>query len=1153
MSASESKSAIVLGLAEEFLERYRQGERPSLKEYIDQHPELAAEIRDVFPAMALMENIALADESLAGEPAAGGLASSPPPQQLGDFRILREVGRGGMGIVYEAEQVSLGRHVALKVLSHKVLLDAAQKRRFEREARAAARLHHTNIVPVFGVGEQDGMPYYVMQFIQGLGLDEVCDELKRLQGGRQARSVSEGKDDSLANASGLCVGREDVSAAAVAHSLMTGTFQRTMDLVASPAPRANAPGSPDSSDTSKRAYSFTLSSSSVNLPGSDASHGKAKQSTYWQSVAQIGVQVAGALEYAHKQGIQHRDIKPSNLLLDTRGTVWVTDFGLARADNEEHLTQTGDIVGTLRYLPPEAFEGRTDARSDLYSLGLTLYELLALRPAFEEKDRHKLIKQVTTEEPTRLDKLNRAIPRDLVTIIHKAIDREPARRYQAAAELAADLQRFLDDEPIRARRVSAFERGWRLCRHHPGVASLTATLAVTLLVATVVSLVVAARFELLAKKEKRTAANERDARQATEEAKKNEALQRQRAESALYYSRIALADRSWQANEVRAAEQLLDQAAVGVGEGHRNWEWHYLKGLCHADLLTLTGHRDGCKPYSVAYSPDGRFLATAARDYSARVPDQPIPSDVIIWDSRSGRRLRTLDSSAVVWPRFVAYSLDGTYLAVRGEKPYKVWDTRSWEEVAPALVPDAAFQRPAPLRVHIDGDVIRPTTASGERLETLRGHVGKVNVIEVEREGHRLASAGSDHTVRVWDVRRGTQLAIFRGHVNAVDAVAFSPDGSRLASASVDGTVKIWDLGRDPRGLRLAATNGEKSEWLATFAFRSDSQRLDTLPCDRPGPCLRTLDAITGKLLDRRDLGSLNVNLHWGDNRSSFSSRSTAFAISPTGGLVAGPRRDEPNVLSVCDRATDREVAVLRGHHGPIEVAAFSPDGDRIATASPSAGEVKLWDAASGEEVVRLWQPAEGPYFAARALAFSPDGQRLAAGPRNGSPPGIWIWDVASGQRLAVFQPQVTNVSCLTFSADGDKLAVAVPATEARVLDAATGELLFAAPKPSALEEVAFSPDGRRLAGAGRHGEVYLWDASTGQEVLTLPRLAEPPPGNYGFVARVAFSPDGRHLAANNWDGTISVWSAEDLTPTGRAARLKAATRIAQEKSEPGQ
>jgi len=292
-----------------------------------------------------------------------------------------------MGIVYEAEQVSLGRHVALKVLPRQMFVEDAQRRRFEREAKAAAKLHHTNIVPVFGVGEHDGMPYYVMQFIQGLGLDDVLMELKRMRGSGSA----------TATGGELRVSRKDVSAADVARSLMTGDFPEPRESVESPEPGTSTSDTPTGSAASKLSDSFTLSSA-MKLPGPEgAAHSKGKKATYWQRVAQIGMQVAEGLEYAHKQGIQHRDIKPSNLLLDTRGTVWVTDFGLARAESEDHLTQTGDIVGTLRYMPPEAFEGRADKRGDIYSMGLTLYELLTLQPVYAERDRHRLIKRVSSD------------------------------------------------------------------------------------------------------------------------------------------------------------------------------------------------------------------------------------------------------------------------------------------------------------------------------------------------------------------------------------------------------------------------------------------------------------------------------------------------------------------------------------------------------------------------------------------------------------------------------------------------------------------------------------------------------------------------------------------------------------------------------------
>jgi formylglycine-generating enzyme required for sulfatase activity len=240
-------------------------------------------------------------------------------------------------------------------------------------------------------------------------------------------------------------------------------------------------------------------------------------------VARIGIQVADALEYAHRQGILHRDTKPSNLLLDTTGTVWVTDFGLAKANDQQDLTHTGDILGTLRYMPPEAFDGNSDARGDVYALGLTLYELLAFRPAFDEKERNRLIKQVTTAEPARLDRLNPEVPRDLVTIVHKAIERDPARRYPSAAELEADLKRFQDDEPIQARRQTQVERYWRWARHNPGIAALSGALAAVLVLVAVASLLAAGYFNRLRENEAQAAQNERDAR-------KSEALQRRIAE-----------------------------------------------------------------------------------------------------------------------------------------------------------------------------------------------------------------------------------------------------------------------------------------------------------------------------------------------------------------------------------------------------------------------------------------------------------------------------------------------------------------------------------------------------------------------------------------------------------------------------------------------
>ncbi len=434
-------------LAEEFLERHRRGERPTVEEYEARHPELAAAIRDLFPALLLMENLgagSLGVPAARGDRAAvtvDGPGSEPGPapgQQLGDYHILREIGYGGMGVVYEAEQGSLGRRVALKVLPPRALANPVQVRRFEREARAAGRLHHTNIVPVFGVGREGDTHYYVMQYIQGQPLSEVLAELRRL---RQGSGAAAGLGAAKAGAGRGAAPADPTgppSAADVACSLWVDAF----------APTAGDPGStdavlPTAAGPQPEASPAPLEATGGPRPDSNALVRSATPAhsgwRYARTVARLGIQAAEALDYAAQQGVLHRDVKPSNLLLDVRGTLWVTDFGLAKLSDSEDLTHTGDILGTLRYMAPERFRGRGDIRSDIYGLGLTLYELLALRPAFEETDRSRLIDMITRAELPRLLKLDPAIPRDLATIVHKAIACDSSDRYLTAGDLAADL------------------------------------------------------------------------------------------------------------------------------------------------------------------------------------------------------------------------------------------------------------------------------------------------------------------------------------------------------------------------------------------------------------------------------------------------------------------------------------------------------------------------------------------------------------------------------------------------------------------------------------------------------------------------------------------------------------------------------------------
>ncbi|MBI5851716.1 MAG: protein kinase [Planctomycetes bacterium] len=449
-------------LIEEFTQALRAGGPADVEDWAARHPAQADAIRDVFPAIVAVEG--LKSGSDAARPQRPDFAFV---DRLGDYRIVAEVGRGGMGVVYEAEQESLGRRVAVKVLPP--MRDARRVQRFEREARTAGRLHHTNIVPIFGVGEHEGWHYYVMPLIRGVGLDAVLGALRGTRRETQSSAVR-----SVAELTPL----------EAARGLQTGRFR--------PVTRGS-----NSSDTRS-----TASASTPPSPVSAATNGESSPAapapevavlvastgdpaTYWRSVAEIGRQVADALGYAHAQGVLHRDVKPGNLLLDAHGVVWVTDFGLAKAIGTDALTMSGDLVGTLQYMAPEQLHGRYDARTDVYGLGLVLYELLALRPAFVDPERGSLLKKVEQGRPARPSLVRPGIPRDLETIVLEALQPDPTHRYQTAADLAEDLQRFLEDRPVRARRANVVEHAWRWCRRNRLVASLAAIALLSVLVALV--------------------------------------------------------------------------------------------------------------------------------------------------------------------------------------------------------------------------------------------------------------------------------------------------------------------------------------------------------------------------------------------------------------------------------------------------------------------------------------------------------------------------------------------------------------------------------------------------------------------------------------------------------------------------------------------
>jgi serine/threonine protein kinase len=500
------------------VEAIESGRAPDRRQLLSRHPEFAAELREFFALRDQMDRLAgplweLAREG--GPPAhVGSLGATPkaeapsPPAsdlgQIGEFQLLSEIGRGGMGVVYQAYQTSLNRCVALKVLPFAAALDPKQLQRFQLEAQSAAQLHHTNIVPVYGVGAERGVHYYAMQLIDGQSLADLIEELRDREGPRTPN-------------------RSDIGVIATpsVHPKPAGSTAQRQAAAPPPAPSSSAP----------RASTTTGRASAMSTDRS------ANRSVFFRRVAQLAMHAAEALEHAHQAGVVHRDIKPANLLVDVRGSLWITDFGLALFQTGTGLTISGELVGTLRYMSPEQAwgkRGQIDHRTDIYSLGATLYELLTLHPAFDGQDRQELLRQIATEEPLPPRRLDKAIPAELETIVLKSIAKEPVERYATAKEMADDLQRFLEDKPILAKRPSLRERGVKWARRHRSLVYSAAALFLIVLIGSGIA---------FAREQAHTKAAYVRERERAEDAERQFQLARQSVDRMIEISEEELADR----------------------------------------------------------------------------------------------------------------------------------------------------------------------------------------------------------------------------------------------------------------------------------------------------------------------------------------------------------------------------------------------------------------------------------------------------------------------------------------------------------------------------------------------------------------------------------------------------------------------------------
>jgi eukaryotic-like serine/threonine-protein kinase len=1030
---------------------------------------------------------------------------------IGPYKLLEQIGDGGMGTVWMAQQTApVKRLVAVKLI--KAGMDSGQViARFEAERQALALMDHANIARVLDAGTTDaGRPYFVMELVKGVPITRYCDE----------------------------------------HHL---TPRQRLELF---------------------------------------------------------VPVCQAIQHAHQKGIIHRDLKPSNVLValyDGRPAPKVIDFGVAKAagltlTEKTLVTGFGAIVGTLEYMSPEQAEINQldiDTRSDIYSLGVLLFELLTGATPLDRKrlkdisflEMLRIVREqdaptlsnrlgATLELPSiaanrglEPGKLTKVVRGELDWIVMKALEKDRSRRYETANSFALDIERYLNDEPVEACPPSAWYRFRKFARRHRRglFTAAVSFLAVVLTAAASGGLIWQANQDL------------------------QHALESERRGA--YFQRIALAEREWGSNNPSRMEELLAQCP----EDLRGWEWRYLKGLRYAAFPVL---RHESAVYCVAFSRDGQYLATATKDGVVRLwrvkdgqeiqrwqahednatcvqfsPDgrylasggwdskikfwdvnkavdgeTPAPlfclehsdrirvwsvafspdgerlatsggrdedekGEVKVWDLKTAREEFTLSRFANSI-RCVRFTPDGLQFASCGRDGIHIWDAQTgreqlaWHDLQERRVEGVAFSPDGrrlasvggQLSVHPDREVKVWDARSGEALLSLPGHVGGLRSVAFSPDGRRLASGGLDQTIKIWDATTGLEVLTLRGHLDSILSLAFSADGRRLASASVDNTVRIWDATPwetepTPEFLTLAGHTGAVTD----VAFHPTDGR--SLVSADTGGMLRFWDIWSGK-----KIGELQV---------PPSPTAVMLAYSPDGGRLAAVSQGPQQLVRVWEIATAKEICAFPKSVLPTALA-FSPDGKHVASGGFDF-VVRLWDAATGEEV-RTSHEHDWPIF---GLAFSPDGRHLAScsGDRT-----VHIWDWTTGEQFPALQPQhAGRVARVAFSRDGKLLASASWDRTVKVWDTASWRLLHDLPHTRAVHCVAFDRDGPRLVWGGADGVVTVWDGPGAE-----PRGLR---GHTSWVQAVSFSPDGRWIASGSLDGTVKIWEATParLAPAGES------------------
>lgn len=1061
---------------------------------LKKYPDIQEELSACLDGLELMRVSSATSTKKDGAPLKD-LQKVAPAATLGDFKIVREIGKGGMGVVYEAEQLSVGRKVALKVLPYAAMLDKRQVARFQNEARAAATLEHSNIVPVYFVGNERGVYFYAMRLIQGKNLAEVITE--------------------------LCNSESDEGRAKLSMSSSQLLLDTERERDAANESKAHASG-----DTIRESGG----ESSTSLGVDSGERGK----VYYRSVARIVKQAAEALEFAHSHGIVHRDVKPANILLDELGDAWVTDFGLARIESDGGMTMTGDLVGTLRYMSPEqtlAKRVTVDHRSDVYSLGATLYELLSLQTLFDGTDRADLLKKIAFEEPKAPSKIDKNVPKDLETIVLKALQKNPDDRYQSALYLADDLQRFIDNEPVKARPTPLSRRIGLWTQRNP-VITLSAAIVGTLLLISTATIGL-----LIANNEHNLRTQEGEASAALakslEEKLDQQALALRAAklaEARNYINQIRLSSAEWTFGDHTIAREAL----ASTNESLRGWEYDYLKNRFISSIESEQVAHEG-PITAVQYSPNGQLILTASHDgtiklwnaenYQAirtltghdgevndcvffpdgtRLASAGTDGTIRIWETETGNQLLQIDESRSV--DAIAVSSKSNLLVAGVGESLRFWNTNDgkltrtidnmWGNVTcVTFTSDGRYvscgtddhvidiwtvkEKPA----NKIGNGIFSAIVAGAfdaypfeaRIRSIQGRVESVKFLHKDYdpliEQPFLVGTGQDHTIRMFDWYTEEELERIKAHSGPVLCADISQDDSLLVTGSQDRTILIWKL-VESGDYRLMDTQG---------VLRGHNAAVTSVSIRHDGKCLASV-------------GSDRKLIIW--NLETQVKSQNVFAIPPAIERERNSPFDEEPISGDSERpAREKETKDLQS-------TTLSLDGSRLArtihpdSQNDQAGRTEVWSVRDRKLVSTLDVKAE-------LVAWSTDAEFLATADATGK---VQIWRSEDGFLVSTLPGSSDSAPiAMTFGRD-DKIYV-LDEQGIIVWNALTKARLNMIPHPCTAFELG--PQERIAALVDSSGQIAILNMESGE-------LAEPIQLNRGDQYAMAFSSDGKYLACGS-------------------------------------